>query len=47
MRIGTAFVVLSVPAICVAGVCTYWALTSSGWWLLGNLGAAIMLPRLD
>ncbi len=49
MKVGTALFafVLAIPALCICGVCTYWALTSSGWWLLGSAAATAPLPEMS
>lgn len=46
MKMGTALAAFTsaIPALAVCGVCTWWALTSSGWWLIGTIFSVGMMP---
>lgn len=39
-------IIISLPALIIAGVTGYWAVTESAWWLLGTAASLILCPDL-
>lgn len=46
MKIGTALTALafSAPALATCSVFTYWAISASGWWLIGTVFSLGLFP---